>query len=93
MIVSCPSLPEPIYIDQANSVEEQWCTAVDWAKLEFQAVAPVFLVHGLFAQSGTWVPAFTQFLTDQRIPHSADINLNPVGSIRWNARREFTATL
>lgn len=73
-----------IYIDQANSVEEQWCTAVDWAKLEFQAVAPVFLVHGLFAQSGTWVPAFTQFLTDQRIPHSADINLNPVGSIRWN---------
>jgi hypothetical protein len=37
-----------ILIDQANaeSGEEVWCTAIDWASLSFKALAPVIMVHG-----------------------------------------------
>jgi len=37
-----------ILIDQANvpTGEDIWCTAIDWAAIKFDAIAPVVMVHG-----------------------------------------------
>jgi hypothetical protein len=79
-----------IAIDQA-STEQNWCTAVDWARLEFAAIAPVFLVHGTAAQSDTWNAHFVPFFNNSKAPWSNDINLEPNGSIAGNGRRLGTA--
>lgn len=74
-----------IAIDQI-SPEDTWCTAVDWAELQFDAVAPVFLVHGILSDGGTWAPEFTSALTSHQIPYSNAINLPQLGSIEGNGR-------
>lgn len=42
-----------IDIDTANS-SEQWCMAVDWVSIEFEATPPYVLAHGIWANRGTW---------------------------------------
>lgn len=74
-----------IAIDQASGSSENWCMSVDWVELQFDAVAPIFLVHGIAAQSDTWVGAditapIPDYLQSLGIPFSYDINLSPNGS-------------
>ncbi len=73
-----------INIDQASGTKENWCTAVDWAQLEFRAIAPIFLIHGTNAQSDSWDPNFTAFFRQNGSPWSNDINLLPNGTIIGN---------
>jgi pimeloyl-ACP methyl ester carboxylesterase len=40
-------------IDQQNSVEN-WCMAVDWVSVEFDAAAPYVLMHGINSDESTW---------------------------------------
>lgn len=42
-----------VYIDEANT-EQVWCMGLDWASLEFKAVSPVLLVHGVGNNPGFW---------------------------------------
>ena len=35
-----------VQIDADSSPGENWCTAVDWAEVSFNAVAPVIMIHG-----------------------------------------------
>ncbi|AKU21311.1 triacylglycerol lipase [Massilia sp. NR 4-1] len=42
-----------IDIDTGNSTEE-WCMAVDWVSIEFEATPPYVLAHGIWAGRGTW---------------------------------------
>lgn len=74
-----------IAIDQ-NSAENTWCTAVDWAELQFEAVAPVFFVHGLNSEGAEWQDAFTNVFTAHHIPNDKRIDLPPFGSIVGNGR-------
>jgi triacylglycerol lipase len=80
-----------IDIDTANtSIGEQvWCTSIDWAALEFKAMAPLLLVHGTNAQSDTWQPPtspITTTLETLKIPFDHRINLVANGSVDGNAR-------
>jgi triacylglycerol lipase len=86
------SLPTPadnvivIDIDTASGGEDNWCTAVDWAELDFAAIAPIFLVHGILVPRdiAAW-PNFHAVFTDAEIPFSDEIDLSQVGSIDGNA--------
>jgi pimeloyl-ACP methyl ester carboxylesterase len=71
-------------IDEASAPDENWCTSIDWAEIEFKAVAPIFLVHGTNAQSDTWNPHFTAFFQTSGAPWSNDINLQKNGGILAN---------
>ncbi|NVD97576.1 triacylglycerol lipase [Massilia sp. BJB1822] len=42
-----------IDIDTANS-GEQWCMAVDWVSIEFEATPPYVLAHGITANRDDW---------------------------------------
>jgi triacylglycerol lipase len=74
-----------IDIDQLSATNA-WCTSVDWAELRFDAVAPVFLVHGLFSEGIQWEPDFPNALRSHQIPYSLDIDLPGTGSIVGNGR-------
>ncbi|PYQ59936.1 MAG: hypothetical protein DMF58_09840 [Acidobacteria bacterium] len=75
-----------IDIDTASPPDFNWCTSIDWVEIEFDAVAPVFLVHGTNAQSDTWNPNFTAFFGNSGAPWSNDINLQANGSILGNGQ-------
>jgi hypothetical protein len=76
-----------VNIDEASlPPAENWCTSVDWVEIEFSAVAPIFLVHGVHVQSDAWVPHFTAFFRDSHAPWSNDINLQADGTILGNGR-------
>lgn len=75
-----------IDIDQASGGVENWCMSVDWAQIQFAAIAPILLVHGTNAQSDSWEPNFTTFFGNSRAPWSNDINLTANGSILGNGR-------
>lgn len=79
-----------IDIDQASIPYFNWCTSIDWVELEFQAVAPIFLVHGTNANSGSWDPNFTAFFGNSGAPWSNDINLTPNGTIVGNGAQLAT---
>lgn len=74
-----------ILIDQASGNSQNWCMAVDWAQIEFSAIAPVFLVHGIAAQSSTWDAGFVQYLENTGMPVGKKINLEANGSVATNA--------
>lgn len=59
-----------IEIDVANAGgPEAWCTAIDWAAIEFKAISPVILVHGNGSNAGFWNRrGFIDELIDQQIP-------------------------
>lgn len=79
-----------IEIDQTGTASRKSCTSVDWVDLDFDAIAPIFLVHGTNAGPKTWErPAseITDYLESVGIPFSNDISvieLEPNGSIRKN---------
>jgi len=74
-----------IDIDTASPPDQfNWCTSIDWVEIEFDAVAPIFLVHGTNAQSNSWDPNFTAFFGQSGAPWSNDINLQANGSILGN---------
>ena len=75
-----------IDIDQASGTEENWCTAVDWAELQFDAVAPVFFVHGINSNGAEWQQQFLDAFKSHSIPYSNAINLPPFGTIVGNGR-------
>ncbi len=85
------SLPTPadnvivIDIDTGSGGEDNWCTAVDWAELDFAAVAPIFLVHGILSNGIAAWPDFHSAFTDAGIPFSDEIDLSQTGSIDGNA--------
>jgi triacylglycerol lipase len=74
-----------IYIDTASPGESKWCTAVDWAALEFKAIAPVMLIHGTNASHTTWDGPFLDYLTSKHVPLDHMIDLEANGSILNNA--------
>jgi len=74
-------------IDTGNPSEEAWCTAVDWAQLQFQVVAPILLVHGINFGPGAWKPAVTNFLTTSGIPFDHNIQLTKNGAVAENGRQ------
>jgi pimeloyl-ACP methyl ester carboxylesterase len=74
-----------IAIDQASGSAENWCMSVDWVELQFDAVAPIFMVHGIAAQSDTWIGSditapIPDYFQSLGIPFSYDINLEPNGN-------------
>lgn len=73
-----------INIDTANS-EELWCTAIDWAQLEFKAMSPVLLIHGTASGPDTWEKGATEFLDAKRVPYDHQIQLTANGGINNNA--------
>ena len=84
-----------VRIDQASGTAERWCMSVDWVMIEFDAVAPIFLIHGI-ASDGTscWEddvdPAEPYFkpmatmLESTGIPFSNKIDLEPNGRMNTN---------
>ncbi|HSF40988.1 MAG TPA: alpha/beta hydrolase [Thermoanaerobaculia bacterium] len=72
-----------IDIDTANA-ELVWCTSIDWAQLQFKAMAPILLVHGITAGPDTWEPAVTNYLEGEDVPFENNIQLGPNGSIANN---------
>lgn len=93
-----------IDVDQANignfipafGTSQFWCTAIDWAALEFQAMSPIVLVHGMSANNGTWSTMnpingrtpFIGFLDAGGFPFDNSISLlnNGNNSVADNAR-------
>jgi hypothetical protein len=74
-----------IDIDTASGGNDNWCTAVDWTELDFAAIAPIFLVHGIISSGAIAWPDFHAVFMDAEVPFSDDIDLSPVGSIDGNA--------
>lgn len=79
-----------IDIDTANTTD-QWCTAVDWASLSFEAMAPLALIHGTNAQSNSWEvqilgESVVERLRTRGVPFEYRIDLEPNGSAERNAR-------
>jgi hypothetical protein len=74
-----------IDIDTASVGDQNWCTAVDWAELDFGAIAPIFLVHGIFSTGLKAWPEFHAAFDDAGIPFSDEIDLSQTGSIDGNA--------
>jgi pimeloyl-ACP methyl ester carboxylesterase len=77
-----------IDIDTANAGigQQVWCTAIDWAQIQFKAMAPILLVHGINAGAESWRPAVTNFLSSHGIPFDENINLTTNGSVDGNAK-------
>lgn len=73
-----------IDIDVANS-EEAWCTAIDWATLQFEAVRPVVLAHGIFSDGGIWDNVWVPRLNQVGILTDNDLNMGALDSIQNNA--------
>lgn len=74
-----------------NSPGESWCMSVDWVQLQFDAVAPIALVHGIAAQgepcwySVDGVPAsIPDYFYSLGVPFRYQIDLQPNGSPQLN---------
>lgn len=87
-----------ILVDQANveTGEEPWCTSIDWASLEFKAMAPVIMIPGNgvckeffdgdYRCNGQPEGAgFVQPFQSQDIPYDNSIDLTTPKSIEANA--------
>ncbi len=79
---STPSRPGinviEIRIDQASGSDENWCTAIDWAEITFEAMYPVVMVHGNSQDSDFWTDqGFVQPFTQQMIPFDSSISMDP----------------
>jgi pimeloyl-ACP methyl ester carboxylesterase len=79
-----------IDIDTTSGQPQKRCTSVDWVTLDFDAIAPIFLVHGVNAGSDSWespTSGITDHLRSLGIPFSNEfsvIELEPNGSIKNN---------
>ena len=74
-----------INIDTASPGESKWCTAVDWAALEFKAIAPLVLIHGTNASHTTWDGPFLDYLIGKHVPLDHMIDLGANDAILSNA--------
>ncbi|HJW91995.1 MAG TPA: hypothetical protein VJ901_00115 [Thermoanaerobaculia bacterium] len=74
-----------IDIDTASGGDDNWCTSVDWVELDFGAIAPIFLVHGILSSGPEAWPNFHSTLAAAGAPFSDEINLSGTGSIEGNA--------
>jgi pimeloyl-ACP methyl ester carboxylesterase len=81
------SAPEPaeneIRID-IDTTYGGWCAAIDWAQIQFKAMAPLLLIHGTGANpEAAWevLPGVTNYLTGLGIPFEHNIQLGPNDSI------------
>ncbi|KJH73098.1 esterase/lipase family protein [Aliterella atlantica] len=57
-----------------------WCTSIDWAELNFKAMAPLILVHGIGANpQDAWEvePGVTDYLTSLGVPFEHRIRIGP----------------
>jgi len=64
-----------------------WCAAIDWAQLQFKAMAPLLLIHGTGANpKAAWqeLPGVVNFLKSEGIPFEHNIQLRPNGHIAAN---------
>lgn len=78
-----------ILIDQANvpSGTDVWCTAIDWAAIKFNALAPVVMIHGNGKSGDFWDSLnFTRPFQQAGIPYDNSINL-PSTFVASNAQR------
>ena len=67
-----------ILIDQANIPigRENWCTAIDWAEMSFEALAPVIMIHGNNSNGAFWTDFdFVKPFKDQKIPYDNSITM------------------
>lgn len=67
-----------ILIDQANvpSGTDVWCTAIDWAAIKFDALAPVVMIHGNGESGAFWDRLnFTRPFQQKMIPYDNSISL------------------
>lgn len=77
-----------IEIDTGNiGLGEVWCTSIDWAQLQFKAMSPILLVHGITGSPETWEPDVRDFLSTRSIPFEHEIQLAPNGSVANNGQQ------
>jgi pimeloyl-ACP methyl ester carboxylesterase len=85
-----PGLNEiEILVDQANVItgENLWCTAIDWAAIKFDALAPVIMVHGNGETGAFWdEKGFTQPFQQAGVPYDNSIT-TPKDFIAENAKK------
>jgi pimeloyl-ACP methyl ester carboxylesterase len=77
-----------IYIDGTDA-GTKYCAGTAWVSLEFNATAPIFLVHGIAADHTAWegsegFPGITDYLNSVGVPYSNAIDLDRNGSIQEN---------
>lgn len=60
-----------------------WCTAVDWAALSIEAMAPLLFVHGVAAGPDSW-DDLDVYLQVNRIPHERFVQLGRNNTIENN---------
>lgn len=76
-----------IEIDQGSGTIRNFCTSIDWLQLKFDATAPIFLIHGIAAQSDTWEGGSSpvvDYLRSVDVPFSHQIDLEANGSLEEN---------
>lgn len=81
-----------ILIDQANvfSGFDIWCTAIDWAAIKFDAIAPVVMIHGNGESGAFWDDkGFTAPFQQAGVPYDNSIS-NPTDFIVKNAEKLST---
>ncbi|MGL5922451.1 esterase/lipase family protein, partial [Chroococcidiopsis sp.] len=88
------SAPDPaeneIRID-IDTTEGGWCAAIDWAQIQFKAMAPLLLIHGTGANpKAAWeeLPGVTNYLTGLGIPFEHKIQLGPNARIFEGKNRQ-----
>jgi pimeloyl-ACP methyl ester carboxylesterase len=77
-----------ILVDQANvpSGTDVWCTAIDWAAIKFDALAPVVMIHGNGESGAFWDRLnFTRPFQQAGVPYDNSISV-PTTFIAENAR-------
>ena len=77
-----------IDIDTAN-VDQVWCTAIDWAAINFRAVRPVVFVHGILSDGSAWNKAsfsWVNKLNGLGIPNNGtNLSMGALDSIQNNS--------
>ena len=67
-----------IRIDELSAPDENWCMAIDWAEVSFEAMYPVVMIHGN-GQSGDFFSdtGFIQPFEREMIPFDNSIGMSP----------------
>lgn len=75
-----------VWVDTANSGQDHWCTAIDWAALIIPAPRPLLLIHGWMSGAQTWA-TMRQKIRDMYGVPTCTVEVGPHDSIRDNAQR------
>ena len=77
-----------IHIDTANTVDECWCVAIDWAALDVSSIPlPNIFVHGIFRNLGNPWGNFTQWCNEKGLVADGSLNMGDLDSIGNNAAK------